>query len=103
MQTIIDDLNDSRIKRRGLSLSGGDPLFPGNLSAILELVRRVKAQCPGKDIWLWTGYLLDELTAEQQAIVELVNVVVDGKFEQSLADPSLVFRGSSNQVIHYLR
>ena len=103
MQTIIDDLNDSRIKRRGLSLSGGDPLFPGNLSAILGLVTRVKEQCPGKDIWLWTGYLLDELTAEQQAIVELVNVVVDGKFEQSLADPSLVFKGSSNQVIHYLR
>ncbi|QQX78790.1 anaerobic ribonucleoside-triphosphate reductase-activating protein [Shewanella sp. KX20019] len=102
-QTIIDDLNDTRIKRRGLSLSGGDPLFPGNVTAILELVKRVKEQCPGKDIWLWTGYLVGQLTTEQQAVVDLVNVVVDGKFEQLLADPSLVFRGSSNQVIHYLR
>lgn len=103
VQTIIDDLNDPRIYRRGLSLSGGDPLFPGNLPAILALVQQVKQHCPDKDIWLWTGYLIAQLTPEQQAIVDLVNVVVDGKFEQKLADPSLVFRGSHNQVIHYLR
>ena len=102
-QRIIDDLNDNRIKRRGLSLSGGDPLFPANVAAILALVKQVIEQCPTKDIWLWTGYRLEELSAEQQAVVDLVNVVVDGKFEQELADPSLVFRGSSNQTIHYLR
>ncbi|GIU27760.1 anaerobic ribonucleoside-triphosphate reductase-activating protein [Shewanella sp. MBTL60-007] len=102
-QRIIDDLNDERIKRRGLSLSGGDPLFPANLEAILSLVKRVREQCPGKDIWLWTGYTLGNLSAAQQEIVDIVNVVVDGKFEQSLADPSLLFRGSSNQEIHYLR
>ncbi|MCG9732211.1 anaerobic ribonucleoside-triphosphate reductase-activating protein [Shewanella sp. Isolate13] len=102
-QRIIDDLNDDRIKRRGLSLSGGDPLFPANLEAILSLVKQVREHCPGKDIWLWTGYTLGSLSAAQQEIVDLVNVVVDGKFEQSLADPSLLFRGSSNQEIHYLR
>ncbi|GIU44354.1 anaerobic ribonucleoside-triphosphate reductase-activating protein [Shewanella sairae] len=102
-QRIVDDLNDERIKRRGLSLSGGDPLYPANLDAILSLVKQVKEQCPGKDIWLWTGYRLAELSSQQQAVVDLVNVVVDGKFEQELADPSLVFRGSSNQIIHYLR
>ncbi|MGS0682271.1 anaerobic ribonucleoside-triphosphate reductase-activating protein [Shewanella sp. 125m-7] len=102
-QRIIDDLNDQRIKRRGLSLSGGDPLYPANLTAILSLVKQVRGQCPGKDIWLWTGYTLADLSAQQQEIVDLVNVVVDGKFEQSLADPSLVFKGSSNQEIHYLR
>lgn len=101
-QQVIDDLNDTRIKRRGLSLSGGDPLFPENLSAVLALVKRVKQECIDKDIWLWTGYLLDELSPEQQQIIEYVDVLVDGKFEQELADPSLVFRGSSNQLIHYL-
>ncbi|WP_076408756.1 anaerobic ribonucleoside-triphosphate reductase-activating protein [Shewanella sp. UCD-KL12] len=101
-QQVIDDLNDTRIKRRGLSLSGGDPLFPENLSAVLALVKRVKQECIGKDIWLWTGYLLDELSPQQQQIIEYVDVLVDGKFEQELADPSLVFRGSSNQLIHYL-
>lgn len=99
---IIHDLQDKRIKRRGLSLSGGDPLYPTNLADILALVQRVKRECPDKDIWLWTGYKLDELSSQQREIIELVDVVVDGKFEQQLADPSLLFRGSSNQKIHYL-
>ncbi|ASJ96367.1 MULTISPECIES: anaerobic ribonucleoside-triphosphate reductase-activating protein [Shewanella] len=102
IEQVIKDLNDTRIKRRGLSLSGGDPLYPQNLDDILALVQRVKNECPGKDIWLWTGYTLDELTPAQRAVIAYVDVLVDGKFEQSLADPSLVFRGSSNQVIHYL-
>ncbi|MCJ2377175.1 anaerobic ribonucleoside-triphosphate reductase-activating protein [Vibrio sp. ZSDZ34] len=97
---IIADLNDSRVQRRGLSLSGGDPLHPQNVAAILKLVERVKSECPDKDIWLWSGYLLGELTEAQQAIVDQVNVLVDGKFEQDLADPALDWRGSSNQIIH---
>ncbi|PPZ38297.1 anaerobic ribonucleotide reductase-activating protein, partial [Escherichia coli] len=70
---------------------------------ILRLVKRIRAECPGKDIWLWTGYVLAELTAEQQQVVDRINVLVDGKFVQELKDPSLIWRGSSNQVIHYLR
>ncbi|HHR5882704.1 TPA: anaerobic ribonucleoside-triphosphate reductase-activating protein [Providencia alcalifaciens] len=100
---IIQDLQDTRIRRQGLSLSGGDPLHPANLPAILTLVKRVKAVCPDKDIWMWTGYKLDELTLEQQKVVSLVNTLIDGKFEQTLYDPALLWRGSSNQVIHRLR
>jgi anaerobic ribonucleoside-triphosphate reductase activating protein len=100
---IIDDLNDSRIKRRGLSLTGGDPLLPANVSAVLKLVKRVKEECPGKDIWMWSGYLLSDLNVEQQQLVDLVDVLIDGKFEQSLYDPRLEWRGSSNQVIHYFK
>ena len=99
-QKIIDDLKDERIKKRGLSLSGGDPLLPSNLPAIKSLVTRVKTECPEKDIWLWTGYSINNLTPEQQEIVNMLDVVVDGKFEQELADPSLRFCGSSNQIIH---
>ncbi|MEQ4674673.1 anaerobic ribonucleoside-triphosphate reductase-activating protein [Providencia vermicola] len=100
---IIQDLQDTRIRRQGLSLSGGDPLHPANLPAVLKLVKRVKAVCPDKDIWLWTGYILSDLTLEQQKVVSLVNTLVDGKFEQDLHDPRLIWRGSSNQVIHHLR
>ena len=97
---IIADLNDPRIRRRGLSLSGGDPLHPANVSAILALVKRVKAECLGKDIWLWTGYTLAELTPEQQAVIPYIDALVDGKFVQEQADPGLVWRGSANQIIH---
>lgn len=100
---IITDLQDTVIPRQGISLSGGDPLHPQNVPDILQLVTRIRTECPGKDIWVWTGYKLDELTAEQQQVVDLINVLVDGKFVQDLKDPSLIWRGSSNQVIHHLR
>lgn len=100
---IIDDLNDLRIPRQGLSLSGGDPLHPYNLSAILHLVKRVRAECEGKDIWLWTGYQFGTLSDAQREVASLINVLIDGKFIQALKDPALIWRGSSNQVIHRLR
>lgn len=96
---IINDLNDPRIRRKGLSLSGGDPLYPGNLEHILKLVKRVKKESVGKNVWLWTGYTIEQLTPEQKMVVQYVDYLVDGKFEQSLSDPALQFRGSSNQRI----
>lgn len=96
---IVNDLNDPRIRRRGLSLSGGDPLYPANLESVLKLVKRVKQECPGKNIWLWTGYTIEQLSSQQKAIVQYIDHLVDGKFEQTLADPALRFRGSSNQRI----
>jgi len=100
---IIADLNDTRIKRQGISLSGGDPLHPQNVPDILKLVKRIRAECPGKDIWVWTGYKIDELNGAQQEVVDLINVLIDGKFMQDLKDPMLIWRGSSNQVVHHLR
>lgn len=97
---IIADLNDTRIKRKGLSLSGGDPLHPANVASVLKLVKRVRNECPGKDIWLWSGYTLAELSDDQRAVVDLLDVLVDGKFVQEKKDLNLEWRGSSNQVIH---
>lgn len=65
-------------------LSGGDPLHPQNVPDILKLVKRIRAECPDKDIWVWTGYKLDDLNAAQMQVVDLINVLVDGKFVQDL-------------------
>nr|WP_314264077.1 anaerobic ribonucleoside-triphosphate reductase-activating protein [uncultured Moellerella sp.] len=100
---IIADLQDTRIPKQGLSLSGGDPLHPANIPAILKLVKRVRATCPQKDIWLWTGYQRAELTKLQQDVLFHLDTLIDGKFVQSLYDPALLWRGSSNQIIHKLR
>ncbi|HAS64316.1 MAG TPA: anaerobic ribonucleotide reductase-activating protein [Vibrio sp.] len=97
---IIADLNDTRIKRRGLSLSGGDPLHPANVDAVLRLVQRVRKECSNKDIWLWSGYTLAELSEAQKQVVDLIDVLIDGKFEQDKKDLNLEWRGSSNQIIH---
>ncbi len=99
---ILADLTDPRIRRRGLSLSGGDPLHPANVEEVLALVRRVRAEAPGKDIWLWTGYELETLAAEQQAVIAHIDVLVDGRFEEAQKDLTLKWRGSRNQRIHTL-
>lgn len=100
---IITDLNDLRIPRQGLSLSGGDPLHPANIAAVLQLVRRVVSECPEKDIWLWTGYHFQWLTAAQREVTRHIHVLVDGPFVESEKDLSLKWRGSRNQRIWYLR
>ena len=99
---IISDLADPRIQRDGLSLSGGDPLFPENLPAILQLVRRVKNELPEKTIWLWSGYTLEQFSVQQKAVIQYVDVLIDGKYEMDKRDLSLPWRGSSNQRIIYL-
>ena len=92
---------------RGLTLSGGDPLFESNVAEVLNFVRRVNlAVRLGRadfDIWLYTGYtweVLQKMREKNGALNELlqsVDVLVDGRFELSQADKSLAFRGSRNQ------
>lgn len=97
---IIADLQDTDIPRRGLSLLGGDPLFPANREGVLKLLKRVREECPTKDIWLWTGYSMDMAMPKiVHEIIALCNTVIDGKFEQEKYNPSLLWRGSSNQRI----
>lgn len=101
VERIIDDLNDTRIIRDGLSLSGGDPLHKRNTASVFELVKRVKHECPTKNIWMWSGYYLRDIRDNKtyMDILEYVDVFVDGPFELEMKDPALAFRGSSNQTV----
>lgn len=83
---------------KGITLSGGDPM--DNFKDILDLSKEIKEKYPTKDIWLYTGYTLDELkNSFRKDILPLVDVIVDGRFELDKRDVSLKFRGSSNQII----
>lgn len=99
---IIQNLQDTDIVRQGLSLSGGDPLHPQNIETIFALIQRVKKECPGKDIWVWTGYYLNQLSSAQQKLLPYIDVLIDGPFEQDKANRSLIWKGSANQTIYYL-
>ena len=79
----------------GLTLSGGDPLFPGNRSTIGALVKAVREKYPDKTIWLYTGYEWDQI--KDLDFIPCLDVVIDGKFVESLKDNKLHWRGSSNQ------
>ena len=98
--TIISDLLDEKIVRAGLSLLGGDPLFRKNLPTTVKLIERVKTETT-KTIWLWTGYTMSELKADDtfQQVLKNCDVIIDGRFELRKADPSLKYRGSANQQI----
>lgn len=95
LELLISLLKRPEIK--GLTLSGGDPLFPQNREDIFKLVKVVKLLFPHKDIWLYTGYEWDEI--KDLEVIKYVDVVVDGKFVLENRDTTLTFRGSPNQKI----
>ena len=81
----------------GLSLLGGEPLDPRNVERMTDLCYLFKRYFPHKTIWCYTGYKWDVI--KHLPILKHIDVLVDGKFVQDLADPRLKFRGSSNQRI----
>ena len=90
----------------GLTLLGGEPFEPENQRTLLPLLREVRQKYPGKTVWCFTGFRLDdellcqgshprcEVTDE---LLSMLDVLVDGRFVEALKDISLRFRGSSNQ------
>lgn len=94
----------SKAEIQGLSLLGGEPLYPANLRALLPLLRKMKERLPKKDIWCYSGYTYEELLSregeEKKELEELfsyLTVLVDGRFIESEKDITLLFRGSKNQ------
>lgn len=95
----------------GLSILGGEPLDQ-DIDGMEQLVDLcVFTHALGKDVWLWTGYTLDEVFQEKFAkgiegyrktLIKNCDIVVEGKFIEELKNPALAFRGSSNQVIRHI-
>lgn len=104
-KSILESLEPNYVS--GLSLLGGEPLEPENQRGIIAFLKEVKVKFPHKNIWCYTGYMYDidlveggrAYTEVTEQVLSCIDVLVDGKFEQSLYDISLKFRGSSNQRI----
>lgn len=80
-----------------VTFSGGDPMY--QCDGFADLARAIHKRT-NKDIWCYTGFTFETLiTRAQRELLELLDVLVDGPFVQSLHDPDLLFRGSSNQRI----
>ena len=102
---VIDALKPSHIS--GLTLLGGEPFEPENQRELVKLLRRVRDELPEKNIWSFTGFVLDqdlldggrkhcEVTDE---MLSLLDVLVDGPFKEEEKDITLAFRGSRNQRV----
>lgn len=88
----LDNLYTSR-----LTLSGGHPLAKQNLADCTSICKRVKSQFPDKKIWVYTGYLFEDIVDYE--ILKYVDVIVDGPFILDEKNIALAFRGSNNQRV----
>ncbi len=79
----------------GLTFSGGDPLHPENRAEVTRIAKKFKEKYPHKNIWLYTGFLWEQINNLE--IVQYLDVVIDGKFMEELKDNQLLWKGSSNQ------
>ncbi len=103
--TVLELLKPDYIS--GLTLLGGEPMEPCNQKALLPFIQKVKQMYPQKNIWCYSGYLFDKQIIQEMSqkyeytlpLVQLFDVMVDGKYVDELHDLSIRFRGSSNQRI----
>lgn len=101
MRSIIDIMRSPRCS--GLSILGGEPFEDENISSVSATILYAKLHFPEKPVWVYSGYTYEELVARRISAVDFAlhnaDVLVDGPFVEELHDPSLAFRGSSNQRI----
>ncbi len=90
-------LSDDKLVKREFSILGGDPLEPVNHEMLEKLLIELRKDFPNLDIWLWTGYLWENV--KYIKFIKYVDYVVDGMFIEEQKNLRLKFKGSSNQRI----
>ena len=95
----VDELYNRIVEAdMNVTFTGGDPmLHPEGFIALASLIKRNT----NKTIWCYTGYSFEELLSHpiRRQLVELCDVIVDGRYIEAERDLSLHFRGSRNQRI----
>ncbi|MGL4910824.1 MAG: anaerobic ribonucleoside-triphosphate reductase activating protein [Romboutsia sp.] len=95
---IIENIDKNNIKRN-LSILGGEPLCPQNVDGVISLCKELKGKYPEKMIYVWTGYVVEDFNENQREVLNYIDVLVDGKFEEEEKNLSIVLRGSNNQRV----
>ncbi len=81
----------------GITFSGGDPLHVQNRGEVGQLIEEIHEKFPNKTIWVYTGYLWEEV--KDLPYLKLADVLVDGPFVEELKDTTLHWKGSANQRV----
>ena len=99
---IVKAISNNGIQRN-FSILGGEPLCPENQKMVLEILNAVRAAYPNIKIFLWTGYEFSDLINTDNSVVssilEKIDVLIDGPFQEENKDLTLALRGSANQSI----
>jgi anaerobic ribonucleoside-triphosphate reductase activating protein len=113
-EEIFEQLNKDYIS--GITFSGGDPLHKNNVDEIYSLICEIKDKFPTKTIWLYTGYTWEHIKSSIHTrffapceestwcssvgfIMSNIDVLVDGRFVEELADVKYPWAGSTNQRV----
>lgn len=90
----------------GLTVLGGEPFEPKNQKEVYELIAATKQAFPNKTVWLYTGHTLRELYQSEKVrteytdkIMDLLDVMVEGRFVLAKRNLNLDFCGSENQRV----
>jgi len=105
---LLDSLKPSYVK--GFTVLGGEPFEPENQRVLVKLLKKIREQYPDLSIWVYTGYLYEELVGFEEGtgrarcevtdeMLSYLEGLVDGEYMEDKKDISLSFRGSSNQRI----
>lgn len=101
-EKIINKICENSILK-GITISGGEPLCKENVAGVVDFIKDVKRVRPNFNVWCYSGYTIEELKdrhdADTDEALRSIDVLVDGRFVEAKKDPTLKFRGSSNQRI----
>lgn len=99
LSSIISGLTANNINRK-LAIMGGEPMCKENVFLTNLIITEVKKALPRTEIYLWTGYLFEELKSSAdpqiQSILSSIDCLIDGKYQEEERDITLSMRGSKN-------
>ena len=90
------ELSDKK-EVKGLSILGGEPMHPTNIEGTTKLAKAFKEKYPEKNIWAWSGFKYEDI--KNNDVFNYIDVLVDGQYKDELHDPTLKWKGSSNQRV----
>ena len=82
----------------GLSILGGEPMHPKNIEGTTKLAKAFKEKFPNKTLWVWSGFTFEKYLKDKP-VLNYVDVLVDGQYVDELHNPTLKWKGSSNQRV----
>jgi anaerobic ribonucleoside-triphosphate reductase activating protein len=82
----------------GLSILGGEPMHPRNIEGTTKLAKAFKEKFPNKNVWAWSGFLFDRDLKDKE-VLNYIDTLVDGQYVDELRDPTLKWKGSTNQRV----
>ncbi len=90
----------------GITLLGGDPFEEENQRGLVRFMQELRRRFPNKNVWAYSGYVYEDLIPGGRkhcevtdALLETIDILVDGRFIEEQKDIRLKFRGSVNQRI----